>query len=155
MEVTPSRFFKAPSSAVPLPARSTKVFFTTRYFAPVGRSALRNSKSCVTVSLEYVATIMLEAFFSSPPSCSTCATFLALVTAMFKPFQKFLRSDRRLRAVTGQSPKLCLSRNLNRSRIQRDPRPHARTQVASLDVFPLGHRRLSLDHTGNQRGCVV
>src|ERR1700686_2752868 len=89
MEVTPARFVNACSSFVPLPARSAKIFFTTRYLAPVGRSALRNSKSCVTVSLEYVATIMLEAFFNSPPSFSTAATFLARVTAIFKPFQTF------------------------------------------------------------------
>src|ERR1700688_3247552 len=90
MEVTPARFVHACSSIVPLPARSATVFFTTRYFAAVGRSALRNSKSCVTVSSEYVATIMLEAFFSSPPSFSTAATFLARVTAIFKPFQNRL-----------------------------------------------------------------
>src|ERR1019366_3294038 len=154
IEVTPVRFFSASSTLVPLPARSAKVFFTTRYFAPVGRNALRNSKSCVTVSLEYVATIMLEAFFSSPPSFSTCATFLALVTAMFKPFQ-ILCGDGALPRPPGKARHLCLSRNLDRSRIQRDPGPHARTQVASLDVLALGHRRLRLDDARNQHGRVL
>src|ERR1700680_551594 len=100
---------------------------------------------------------MLEAFFSSPPSCSTCATFLALVTAISKPFQisQCLVERRAPRPSPGTARKLCLSRNLNRSRIQCDPRPHARTQVAGLDVFALGDRRLSLDYTRNQRRRVV
>src|SRR5208282_6541712 len=59
------------------------------------------------------------------------------------------------RASSPVRRKLSLSRNLNRSRIQRDPRSHARTQVAGLDVLTLGHRRLSLDHARNQRRCIV
>src|ERR1700704_2177207 len=102
---------------------------------------------------------MLEALFNSPPSCSTCATFFALVTAMFKPFQKIFVWGRATRpsnrAKPGSCLKLGLGRNLNRSRVQRDPRSHARTQVAGLDIFALGHRRLSLDDARNQRGCIV
>src|ERR1700687_3037162 len=95
---------------------------------------------------------MLEAFFSSPPSCSTCAIFFALVTAMFKPLQN-LCSDGAL--PIWEARPLCLGRDLNRSRVQWDPRAHAGTQVAGLDIFALGHRRLRLDHTRNQCGCVV
>src|SRR5208283_4149621 len=155
IEVTPWRFFSASSTFVPLPARSAKVFFTTRYFAPVGRNALRNSKSCVTVSLEYVATIMLEAFFSSPPSFSTCATFLALVTAIVQTLSGNLRAAPGTGEDARRSTRLRLGCNLDRSRIQRDSRPHARTQIASLDVLALGHRRLCLNHARNQRCRVV
>src|ERR1700687_190305 len=98
---------------------------------------------------------MLEAFFSSPPSFSTCAIFFALVTAMFKPFQNsgVLWSDGRLARPPDKPRPLCLRRDLDRSRVQRDPRPHARTQVASLDVLAFGHRRLRLDHARDQYGC--
>src|SRR5438270_2708608 len=111
---------------------------------------------------------MLEAFFSSPPNFSTAATFLARVTAIFKPFQKSSRlspytsclperSQARSEATGLAESKdlyltseLRLSRDLNRSRVQQDPRPHARTQITALDVLPLRDRWLSLDHAGNQ-----
>src|SRR5271166_2719963 len=98
---------------------------------------------------------MLEAFLSSPPSFSTAATFLALVTAMFKPFQKILCGDGALPRLPAQPYQLCLSRNLDRSRIQRDARPHTRTQIAGLDVLALGHRRLRFDHARDEYGRIV
>src|SRR5450755_5176704 len=98
---------------------------------------------------------MLDAFLSSPPSFSTAATFFARVTAIFKPFQNILCGDGlcparyhvgtdALVCPAGRSPALTLSRrlgrSLNRPRVQRNPRTHARTEIASLDVLALGDR---------------
>ena len=84
MDVTPVRFFKAPSTLVPFAARSANVFFTTAYFAPEVRTVLRSSKSCATVSLLNVVTIRLEIFFSSAPNFSVSSIFFALLTAIIK-----------------------------------------------------------------------
>ena len=82
------RSFSASSTLVPLAARSASVFFTTRYLrARCCGQLLRSSKSWATVSLLYVATIMLETFFRSCSSFSTCSIFFALVTAMCQSFQ--------------------------------------------------------------------
>src|SRR5205814_8584715 len=50
---------------------------------------------------------------------------------------------------------LSLSSRLDGTHIQRNPRPHRRTQVAALDVLALRHRRLRLDHTGDEHRGIV
>ena len=97
---------------------------------------------------------MLETFFSSFPSSSTCSIFFALVTAIFLiPRQSACRAV--LDCSPGQSRQLRLRRSLNRAGVNRNSRAHGRTQVAALDVLALGHRRLGLDHAGDHGGGVL
>src|SRR6266536_1856110 len=170
MDVTPARSFSAPSTFVPLAASSASVFFTTVYLAPELRSSLRNSKSCATVSLLYVVTMIVETFCRSLPSFSTCSCFLARVTAMSVLYSCSCGSDILVRTgiscgagalarecsdTNVRATQLRLRRRFDRSRIQRDPGAHRRTQIAALDVLPFCYRRLRLDYTGDQRQRVL
>src|SRR5438270_8506024 len=84
MEVTPFRSLSASARAVPCAARSARVFFTTAYLPPAERTALRSSKSWLTVSFEKVATTMLWTPFRSAVNFSTCSAFLAFVTGILR-----------------------------------------------------------------------
>src|ERR1700730_11674439 len=154
-EVTPESPFSASSAAVPLAASLASVFFTTRYLAPELRKVLRNSKSCVTVSLLKVAIIRLETFFNSAPSFSTCSTFFALLTAMVQFLLKFLCRTGSLTQSGRPGRQLSLRRRFHLGRVNRNSRPHGRTQVTPLDVLAFGYGRLGLDHAADDDGSVL
>src|SRR5579864_8890386 len=50
---------------------------------------------------------------------------------------------------------LCFRCGLDRGYVQGNPRAHRRTQIAALNVLALGHRRLGLDHAGDQHSGVL
>src|SRR5205085_4207064 len=65
------------------------------------------------------------------------------------------QSNWTLPAIANSSGSLSLSSRLDGSHIQRNPRPHGRTQVAALDVLALRDRWLGLDHAGDEHCGVV
>src|SRR2546423_6212180 len=133
--------------AVPLAARSTSVFFTTRYLAPALRTDLRSSKSCATVSLRKLPTIAVFTLFSSALSFSTCSIFFAFETAILSDSSA---SDLLL-ATSHCSLLLGFCRRFQRRSVNRNSRPHAGRKRGPLDVLALGRCRLGLDDAADYR----
>src|SRR5947209_19631111 len=102
---------------------------------------------------------MWETLLRSLLSFSTCSVFFALVTAIVEFLGSFVFKKALLRNADSRVRLslhfLRLRSRLDGTHIERNPRPHSRTQVASLDVLALGDRRLGLDHAGDEHRGVV
>src|SRR5215471_18387838 len=147
----------ASSTLLPFAARCARVFFTTRYFAPVPRTALRNSKSFSTVILLNVPTIAWLAPASSSVSFSTCSIFFAFETAIFDSFSAHSMGapGSPIFWANWDQRSLPFRRRFHRRRINRHARPHGRTQIAALDVLALRHAGLRLDHAADYRRRIL
>src|SRR2546430_11716965 len=113
-----------------------------------------------------LVTVSADPLSRSPPNFHSCCVLSSAASSINQILFRLvwvghscptpeLVPNRAARTTMSEPHCLCLSRRLNRRSIQRNSRPHARTQIATFDVFPFRYRRLCLNDAGDQRSRIV
>src|SRR5713226_1292886 len=131
MELVPVRFLSNPSAAVPAPARSASVFFTTLYLPPAACTARRSLVSFSTLMPWKVVRMTVETLASSVFSLSrSCCFSLRFFIRSLRYFGSLLRRCRQC---------------FHLEQVDENAWTHGRGQRNFLDIFALGCSRLGFD----------